>query len=109
MITLFGLKTCDSCRKARRALEEAGQVVTFVDLRADPVDGETLSRWLVELGPGLLNTRSTTWRGLDEATRGEAPLNLMQTHPTLIKRPVLDVDGALYLGWGKDTQRALLS
>lgn len=108
MFTLFGLKTCDSCRKARRALSDAGHEVTFVDLRETPVDPADLARWYAVLGPNLMNTKSTTWRGLDAAERTRAPLDLMRDHPSLIKRPVIDRDGALFLGWGKDVQATLL-
>lgn len=108
MATLYGLKTCDTCRKARRSLSAAGIEVDFVDLRDTPVAADVLRQWLDSLGPGLMNTRSTTWRGLDEATRALPPFELMQAHPTLIKRPVIDMDGTLYLGWGKDVQGALL-
>lgn len=108
MVTVFGLKTCDTCRKARRALETAGLDVVFVDLRETPVDPGVLAQWQDALGPKLLNMRSTTWRGLSEEARAADPLNLMETHPTLIKRPVIDHDGTLYLGWGKDVQAALI-
>lgn len=108
MLTLYGLKTCDTCRKARRALEAAGQEVQFVDLRESPPTGTQIADWLEQLGPGLLNTRSTTWRGLDAAERGGDPAALMQAHPALIKRPVIEAGGNSYLGWGKDVQAALL-
>lgn len=104
----MGLRLADTCRKARRSLSEAGIDVSFVDLRDTPVSSDLLAHWLEVLGAGLLNTRSTTWRGLDAAERGRPPLDLLQAHPALIKRPVIDLDGTLYLGWGKDVQGALL-
>jgi len=55
----------------------------------------------------LLNTRSTTWRGLDEAERAKDPLSLLAAHPTLMKRPLIDRNGELFLGWTKDVQAAL--
>lgn len=109
MVRLYGLKSCDTCRKARRALSDAGHEVVFVDLRDNPVDADQLQGWLDRLGAGLLNTRSTTWRGLDDTDRARPPLALLQAHPALTKRPVIDVDGALYLGWGKEVQAALLA
>ena len=60
-----------------------------------------------QFGAALLNTRSTTWRGLDAAERVKDPLELLAAHPTLMKRPLIDDDGTLYLGWGKDVQAAL--
>lgn len=100
---LFGLKTCDTCRAARKALPAA----EFIDVREDGMPGEVLARALTQFGAALVNTRSTTWRGLDEAARAEPPLDLLKAHPTLMKRPLI-VDGdAMHLGWTKATQGAL--
>ncbi len=110
-VTLYGLKNCDSCKKALKALEGAGRSVSFVDVRADGVPAETLGTWLAEKGDMLVNTRSTTWRGLDEATRARADSDtagLLAEHPTLIKRPVIEADGAVHVGWAKEVQAALL-
>ncbi|GFE65892.1 arsenate reductase family protein [Litoreibacter roseus] len=104
---LYGIKSCDSCRKALKSLERAGHTVTFIDVRAAPLSQDTLSKFHAAFGDALLNTQSTTWRGLNEAERGKDPLALLAAHPTLMKRPVIQAD-ALYLGWGKDVQTALL-
>lgn len=100
---LYGIKTCDTCRKALKVLENA----EFVDVRADGMPDDVLEKAFAEFGGALVNTRSTTWRGLSEDARQEAPLELLRAHPTLMKRPLIEVDGALYLGWGKDVQAAL--
>ncbi|MEM9140448.1 MAG: ArsC/Spx/MgsR family protein, partial [Pseudomonadota bacterium] len=72
-VTLYGLKTCDTCRKALKALDAAGRDVAFVDVRADGVPPTVLQAWVETLGvETLVNTRSTTWRGLDEAVRAKA-------------------------------------
>ena len=99
---LYGINTCDTCRKALKALPEA----EFVDIRATPLDRADLQRFLDRFGADLVNTRSTTWRGLSEAERAADPLDQLAAHPTLMKRPVID-NGTLYLGWGKDVQAAL--
>lgn len=78
-----------------------------MDVRADGVPPEVLARAHASFGAALINTRSTTWRGLDEAERGRDPLELLSAHPTLMKRPLIERDGQLYLGWGKDVQDAL--
>ena len=104
---LYGIKACDTCRKALKMLQEAGREVTFVDVRDTPIDASLLRRFHETFGDKLVNTRSTTWRGLDDSERGQDPLDLLGAHPTLMKRPVID-DGTLYLGWAKDTQQALL-
>lgn len=101
---LYGLKTCDTCRKALKSLPEA----KFVDVRADGVPEDVLNSAHAALGDALLNTRSTTWRGLDEAARTRPVLDLLAEHPTLMKRPLINVDGRFYLGWGKDVQAQLL-
>ncbi len=101
---LYGLKTCDTCRKAMKSLSEA----EFVDVRADGVPNDVLVSAHAQFGAALLNTRSTTWRGLDEQQRQRPPLDLLQDHPTLMKRPLIESQGQLYLGWGKDVQAALL-
>jgi arsenate reductase len=104
---LYGIKACDTCRKALKTLRDAGQDVAFVDIRDTPLEPELLLRFHEKFNDALLNTRSTTWRGLSEEERKSAPLDLLAAHPTLMKRPVIEADG-LYLGWGKDTQSALL-
>ncbi len=104
----YGLKSCDTCRKALKELAAAGVTPTVMDVRADGVDHETLARFYAELGDALVNTRSTTWRGLGEAERSGDPVTLLAAHPTLMKRPVIDTGDALYLGWGKETRAALL-
>jgi Spx/MgsR family transcriptional regulator len=104
---LYGIPTCDTCRKARKALEAAGQEVRFHDLRAQPLSAEQLARFHAAFGDKLLNRASTTWRGLDEAARAQPVLDLLQAHPTLIKRPI--IEGAeLTLGWDKTAQAAHL-
>ncbi len=105
---LYGLKTCDTCRKALKSLAAAGHEVAFTDVRAEPLGAEELAAFHAAFGAALVNTRSTTWRGLSEADRGGEPVALLQAHPTLMKRPVIRAeDGTLYLGWGKDVQAAL--
>ena len=104
---IYGIKACDTCRKAVKMLEGAGYHVIFHDVRADPIRIETLQKFSTAFGADLVNTRSTTWRGLSEAERSEPALELMLKHPTLMKRPVIDAE-SLHLGWSKDVQAALL-
>ncbi len=109
---LYGLKTCDTCRKALKALEAAGRQVRFHDVRADGATPEKIQAWIAAVGwEPLLNTRSTTWRGLDAAEKegvdAAKAAALMQAHPTLIKRPVIEADGAVHAGWTKTVQTAL--
>jgi arsenate reductase-like glutaredoxin family protein len=103
MTKIYGIKTCDTCRKALAALPGA----EFVDIRATPLDAATLARFVAAFGDGLVNRSSTTWRGLDDATRALPVADLLSQNPTVMKRPVIDQDGALYLGWKADVQATL--
>lgn len=100
---LYGLKTCDTCRKALKALDDA----EFVDVRADGVPADVLEQALERFGEKLLNTRSTTWRGLDETERAKPVLALLTEHPTLMKRPLIARGDQIWLGWSKDVQAEL--
>ncbi len=100
---IFGLKNCDTCRKAVKALPQA----QLLDVRADGVSAEIMAAAFETFGDALLNTRSTTWRGLSDQERAGAPLDLIAQHPALMKRPLIVNGAQMYLGWGKDTQAAL--
>ena len=111
----YGLKTCDTCRKAKKALEAAGVNYSYSDVRADGVAKAQLTKWAKAVGwEKLLNKSSTTWRGLDDSEKSDITkakaIALMAEHPTLIKRPIID-NGAtqVYVGWTKETQAAVLS
>ncbi|MDW4550495.1 ArsC/Spx/MgsR family protein [Defluviimonas sp. D31] len=106
---LYGIASCDSCRKARRALESAGHAVVFHDIRAEPLSPAERERFVAAFGDRLVNRASTTWRALDEATRAAQAAELIAAHPTVMKRPVIDDGATLYLGWDKDAQAALLA
>ncbi|MCY3981718.1 MAG: arsenate reductase [Alphaproteobacteria bacterium] len=99
MLTVYGLKTCDACRKARKAVGEH----RFHDLREHGLDAALLDRWIAALGwQALLNRRSTTWRSLDETDRAGLDASrargLMLAHPALVKRPVIDDGGTVRIG-----------
>jgi arsenate reductase len=103
-VTFYGLKSCDTCRKAIKTLQGLGHCVTYVDVRADGIGADKLAEFQGEFGNSLINTRSTTWRNLSEGERARPALQLLAEHPTLMKRPVIIAGDALYLGWGKDVQ-----
>ena len=112
-VTLYGLRNCDSCRKALRWLESEGVAHHFHDLRADGLERARVERWLASpLSDRLLNRRSTTWRQLSDAQRaaaGEALVELLLAHPTLVKRPVIERGGeVLGLGFDPDALRERL-
>lgn len=101
----FGLKTCDTCRKALKEL--AGREVEVIDVRADGVSDPDRAAIVAAFGAAAINTRSTTWRGLSEQERTQDVAVLLAAHPTLMKRPVVELDGQWYQGWTDATKQAL--
>lgn len=114
MIKLFGLKNCDTCRKAKKWLEAEGLDYSFIDVRKDGVSIEDLSHWADVLGwEKLLNRRGTTWRTLDEDAKSGVDqakaVKLMLDAPALMKRPVFVAGDELVLGFKKDQMDILKS
>jgi len=105
---LYGISTCDTCRKAMKALAAAGHPVRLHDVRAEPLSQAQIAAFLGQFGDRLINRASTTWRGLSEAERQAEPAAFLATHPTLMKRPMIEVGGTLHLGFGPEVQAALL-
>ena len=103
-LTLYGLPTCDTCRKARKALEAAGHEVHFRDVRAEPLSAEEWAPLLTEFGDRLVNTKSTTWRGLSAFMKASEAEDQLAAHPALMKRPVLQDGARLTLGWDEETR-----
>ena len=103
MLTVFGIKQCDTVRKAVKWLEQQGIEHRFHDFRTDGLQAELLQGWLdSDFSDKLVNRRSTTWRQLSEAQRqseGESLLKLLLQFPTLIKRPVFVTDQIVAIGF----------
>lgn len=99
MLTMYGIKNCDTIKKARRWLEAHQIEYRFHDYRADGLERAQLDTFIAELGwQALLNTRGTTWRKLDESLRNsidnaDAAAALMLEMPAIIKRPLLCAPG----------------
>ncbi|GLQ34101.1 hypothetical protein GCM10007939_03840 [Amylibacter marinus] len=100
---LYGLKNCDTCTKARKALSAQGYDVEFIDVRQTPMTKAELQYFFALFGDELLNKRSTTWRQLAEADRDAESVDLIFAHPTLMKRPVITDGEKSTLGWAKET------
>lgn len=105
---IYALKTCDTCRSAQKALIAAGHTFEVIDVRADGIGTDDLAAILGAFGDEALNTRSKTWRDLDEAARALPPAELITAHPTVMKRPVIEHEGQWYLGWKEPQKAALL-
>ena len=102
--TLFGIPNCDTVRKARKWLDDHGLTHEFVDLRADTPSGTKISEWLSAVGSQrLINRRSTTFKQLSEgdkaALEGGDNVSVLQAQLTLIKRPVLEWNNAVSVGF----------
>ncbi|HEX5353329.1 MAG TPA: Spx/MgsR family RNA polymerase-binding regulatory protein [Rhodanobacteraceae bacterium] len=112
-IVLYGLSTCDTCRKARKWLDRSGVAYTYIDYRANPVPAEMLKDWAKQLGgwEKLANKSSTTWRNLlpqrkHPASDPEWTL-LLKEYPALIRRPVVLRDDGVSVGFSDNTFKKL--
>ena len=103
-VTVWGIKNCDTMKKAFAWLEAHGVAYEFVDYKKSGVVASHLPDWNQRSGwQKLLNTRGLMWRKLDESERTDMDeakaLALMERYPVLIKRPVIDTGGALLVGF----------
>lgn len=110
-ITLYGIPNCDTVKKARTWLAGAGIDYAFYDYKKAGADPARLAVWAKEVGwEKLLNRAGTTFRKLPEADRVELDegkaIALMAAHPSLIKRPVVERDGSLLVGFKPDIYAA---
>lgn len=104
MITLYGIKNCDTVKKARKWLDSRGIEYRYHDFREDGLDRDALASWITELGwQNLINRNSTSWKALDEQVRenmnDDEVHKAIVLHPTLIKRPLLDTGKQRYTGF----------
>lgn len=104
MTVLYGIANCDTVRKARKWLSSHDVDCQFHDFRKDGLTARQLRHWATVVGwETLLNRRGQTWRKLpdkDKADLNEAnALKLMLAEPTLIKRPVLEMDSRVHVGF----------
>ena len=107
MTTLYGIKNCDTVKKARDWLDKKNIVYQFHDFRVDGIDEIQIKNWIAEIGlETLVNRRSTTWKELDDATKNnfseKNATAIILENPTLIKRPLLDTGKRKHVGF-KDT------
>lgn len=103
-VTMFGIKNCDTIKKARTWLESRGVAYSFHDYKTSGIDRERLSAWVDELGwETLLNRSGTTFRKLPETDREhidrDKAILLMLSQPSMIKRPVLDTGERRVVGF----------
>ncbi|OZY84424.1 ArsC family reductase [Cellvibrio mixtus] len=108
MITLYGIKNCDTVKKARAWLEHHKVDYHFHDFRADGLGEPLVKKWIAEIGlETLVNKRSTTWKELNDSIKdnfnADTAVAVIVENPTLIKRPLLDTGTQGYVGF-KDAE-----
>ena len=108
--TLFGIPNCDTIKKARRWLDTNGVLYTFHDYKKAGVPEEDLKKWVKNIGwEALLNRRGTTWRKLDDNIKKnideKSAIEVMLENPSAIKRPVLEIDDQLLVGFSEDNYK----
>ena len=114
MITLFGIPNCDTVKKARTWLEQAGLSYQFHDFKKAGLDKTTVSAWLKEVPWEILvNKKGTTWRGLPDATKASvidatSATVLMLENTSVIKRPVLCTNNQVLVGFDADLYKKTL-
>lgn len=110
---LFGISNCDTVKKARAWLAARDLAAEFHDFKKHGVSEAMLRGWLEQTGRDqLLNRRGTTWRQLPEEARNEivddaTAVALMLAKPSVIKRPVLEKDGRIHLGFDETTYQEI--
>jgi arsenate reductase (glutaredoxin) len=102
--TIYGIKACDTMKKARTWLESHGVKYEFHDYKASGIDAATLARWSKQVGwETLLNRSGTTFRKLPEAQKADLnerrAIELMRAQPSMIKRPVLIMGARILVGF----------
>jgi Spx/MgsR family transcriptional regulator len=114
VITLYGIKNCDTVRKARRWLDEQGVDYRYHDFREDGLERDAVAAWLAELGwEQLVNRRSNSWKALDADTRdnmdNNRALDAILDTPTLVKRPLLDTGHERFTGFSDTSYRRIFN
>ncbi|VUD68195.1 Regulatory protein Spx [Thalassocella blandensis] len=117
-INLYGIKNCDTVKKARTWLDQNEIHYHFHDFRVDGLDITAVKRWEKSVGKdALINKRSTTWKQLNSEqqalftseTLSENAIALILENPTLIKRPVLEAEKTISVGFKADTYHDILT
>jgi len=111
---LYGISNCDTVKKAKNWLELNNIDYKFHDFRKQGLEPEIIQSWLTQIPwDKLLNKRSTTWRNLEpelqQSVNAENIFQLLVENPTLIKRPVLNVNGIINVGFNADTYQGIFN
>ena len=96
---LYGLSTCDTTKKALKALQRAGKDVVFRDVRAQPLTSAEIDAIITEFSDRAVNKQSTTYRGFSDFLRESEADAQIAAQTTVMKRPILQDGATWYLGW----------
>lgn len=110
-VRLNGIRNCDTMKKAWTWLDQAGVAYEFHDYKKQGIDRASLERWAGQVGwKVLLNRAGTTFRALPDSDKAEMTeakaIGLMLAQPSMIKRPVLEAEGAILVGFKPETYAA---
>ena len=111
---LYGISNCDTVKKAKNWLDTQNIDYSFHDFRKDGLDAKIIDQWLKTVAwDKILNKRSTSWRNLDASVQQNVNENnivqLLVENPTLIKRPVLDSNGIITIGFNLHTYQGIFN
>ena len=101
---LYGLSTCDTTKKALKALMAAGKDVTFRDVRAQPLTAAEIDAIVTQFGERAVNRQSTTYRSFSAFLRESEPEAQIAAQPTVMKRPIIQDGTAWFIGWDAETE-----
>ena len=104
---LYGIPTCDTCRRALKTLQAAGKEVTFRDVRATPLTMPEIEAITHEFGDLAVNKQSTTYRAFNDFLKASDTEQQIAAQPTVLKRPIIQDGTTWYLGWDAATEAAL--
>lgn len=105
---IYGLSTCAICQRARKTLEEAGKVVSFRDVRAEPLSEAELAELIEEFGDRLVDRKSNDYRALNDWLKNSEADAQISARPKVMARPVIRDNDVFYLGWDESVQKDLL-
>ncbi|WP_022682017.1 ArsC family reductase [Sphingobium bisphenolivorans] len=113
MLTMYGIKNCDTIKKARNFLDNSGKAYSFHDYKVSGVDKGKLEEWVMEHGwETILNRSGTTFKALDAGDKAhidaEKAILLMTANPSMIKRPILDLGDRTIVGFKATTYEEAL-
>ncbi|NVJ60464.1 MAG: ArsC family reductase [Gammaproteobacteria bacterium] len=114
MINVYGIKNCDTMKKAFNWLDQNDIQYNFHDFKKIELPKELIATWCASLPlDQLINKRGTTWRKLDEDTKNnltaESAVSIIQQNPSVVKRPLIEVNGEHYIGFKPEQYQGIFS